>query len=466
MNLVQQYFNKSKELIYLFIISSFILFFCSSLRHWLLQSTAFDLGIFDQSIYLISQGKPPLNTFMDIYILGDHAAWIHYFLAIPYVLFPSVYWLLLIQACALSAGIFPTYYLSIEAGLTRSQAQAMMFVYLLYPVIFNGNLFDFHPEVIAVPLILWAILAARRNQIGVFTGCLVFILGCKAVLSLTVLGLGIWLLFLEKKRLYGAIAIGMGLAWFILSTQWIIPNFSGAEVGAVGRYSYLGDSVLGILGNLILRPQKILTVLFSFDNLGYLVLLFVPVAWGWSRVSFGALVGAFPAIALNLLADYLAQKDLVHQYSLPILPFLIIGLISSLAAGKGLFQQRKAIIIWSLITFICLAKFTHFGGRYLSAVDNLLQTHEAIALVDTKGGVYTTAQIAPHLSHREIIRFTNPSRPEEDLTQFDYILLNQRHPGWASNTAFVQQILDRVAKDGSFDTIYEEKEVFLFSRNQ
>ncbi|NJN74004.1 MAG: DUF2079 domain-containing protein [Limnothrix sp. RL_2_0] len=465
MNSVKQSFNKSKEPTYLFIISSLILFFCSSLRHGLFQSTAFDLGIFDQSIYLISQGKSPVNTFMDFHILGDHAAWVHYLLAIPYVLFPSVHWLFLIQAFSLSAGVFPTYHLSLDAGLNKRQAQAMMFAYLLYPVIFNGNLFDFHPEVIAVPLLLWAILAARRNQIWIFTGCLVFILGCKAVLSLTVLGLGVWLLFLEKKRTYGAIAMGMGLAWFILSIQWIIPSLSGAEAGAVGRYSYLGDSVLGILGNLILRPQQTLGILFSLDNLGYLVLLFAPVAWGWSRVSFGALVGAFPAISLNLLADYLAQKDLVHQYSLPILPFLIIGLISSLAAGKGLFQQRKSIIIWSLITFACLAKFTHFGGRYLSAIDNLPQTYEAIALVDTKGGVYTTAQISTHLSHREVIRFTNPSRPEEDLEQFDYILLNQRHPGWASDGTFVQQIMDRIAKDGSFDTIYQEQDVFLFTRN-
>ncbi|AFY36927.1 Protein of unknown function DUF2079, membrane [[Leptolyngbya] sp. PCC 7376] len=456
----------SKELWIVFLVSSSILFGLSSLRHWLFQSDAYDLGIFDQAIYLISQGESPFSTFMGFHILGDHAAWMHYLLAIPYILFPSVYWLFLIQACALAAGIFPTYYLSLDAGLSRYQAQAMMFVYLLYPVIFNANLFDFHPEVIAVPFLFWAILAARRQQLWLFLGCLVFILGCKAVLSLTVLGLGIWLLLVERKNLYGAIAISLGVAWFIFSTQWIIPNFSGGEAAAVGRYSYLGDSVFEILRNLILQPQRIFSILFSLSNLEYLVLLFVPVAWGWSRFSFSALVGAFPAMSLNLLADHLAQKDLVHQYALPILPFLIIGLISSLAAEKGFFQQRRAIIIWSLITFACLAKFTYFGGHYLSATDNLWQTHEAIALVEGKGGVYTASQIAPHLSHRENIRFTRQEQPEETLETFDYILLNRRHPGWLSDAAFVDQLIMRVSEDQSFDTIYQEQDVFLFSRNR
>ena len=36
-------------------VSALILFGCSSLRHELFQSNAFDLGIFDQAVYLISQ---------------------------------------------------------------------------------------------------------------------------------------------------------------------------------------------------------------------------------------------------------------------------------------------------------------------------------------------------------------------------------------------------------------------------
>lgn len=58
-------------------VSTVILLLSSSLRHELFQSTAFDLGIFDQAIYLISQGQSPITTIQGFHILGDHAAFIH-----------------------------------------------------------------------------------------------------------------------------------------------------------------------------------------------------------------------------------------------------------------------------------------------------------------------------------------------------------------------------------------------------
>lgn len=42
-------------------LSSLILFACSSLRHALFQSTALDLAVFDQWIYLASIDAPPIS---------------------------------------------------------------------------------------------------------------------------------------------------------------------------------------------------------------------------------------------------------------------------------------------------------------------------------------------------------------------------------------------------------------------
>lgn len=446
-------------------ISAFILFACSSLRHALFQSTAFDLGIFDQAIYLISQGKEPITTIQGFHILGDHAAWIHYILALPYKIYPSVYWLFIVQSLALALGALPTWYLAIQAGLKESQAMAIATAYLLYPVVFNGNLFDFHPEVIAVPLLLSAVLAARLENIAWFCVCIILTLGCKAVLSLTVVAMGIWLMLFEKKRLCGLLAIILGSAWFIIATKLIIPAFSGAEAAAVGRYSYLGNSVFEIAKNLIFQPGLIFSKIFSLDNFGYLILLSAPIIWGLSTASLKPLIGAIPCVALNLIADYQAQKDLVHQYTLPALPFLILAVIASLTVGKGILQNRRAIIIWSLITFLCLAKFTHFTGKYLESIDNLQATREAISLVKNQGSVYTTAQITPHLSNRDLIKFTDTSSPNQDLNIFDYVLLNLRHPGWASNQEFATSLVNQLNNKPTFKLAYQNDDVYLFTKN-
>ncbi|MDB9491404.1 DUF2079 domain-containing protein [Dolichospermum circinale CS-534/05] len=446
-------------------VTALILFACSSLRHTLFQSTAYDLGIFDQAIYLISQGKEPITTIQGFHILGDHAAWIHYILAIPYKIYPSVYWLFIVQALALALGALATWYLAIQAGLKESQSMAVATAYLLYPVVYNANLFDFHPEVIAVPLLLSAVLAARLENIAWFCVCIILTLGCKAVLSLTVVAMGIGLMLFEKKRLCGLLAIILGSAWFIIATKLIIPAFSGAEAAAVGRYSYLGNSVFEIAKNLIFQPGLIFSKIFSLDNFGYLILLSAPIIWGLSTASLKPLIGAIPCVALNLIADYQAQKDLVHQYTLPALPFLILAVIASLAVGKGLLQNKRGIIIWSLITFLCLAKFTHFTGKYLESIDNLQATREAISLVKNQGSVYTTAQITPHLSNRDLIKFTNADFPNQDLNIFDYILLNVRHPGWASNQEFATSLVNQLNNKPRFKLTYQQDDIYLFTKN-
>ena len=91
-------------------------------RHGLFQSTAYDLGIFDNAIYLISQGQEPIVQFRGLHILGDHAAWIFYPLALFYLIYPSVYWLFFLQAIALASGGLATWQLAKQVGLGERKA--------------------------------------------------------------------------------------------------------------------------------------------------------------------------------------------------------------------------------------------------------------------------------------------------------------------------------------------------------
>lgn len=373
-----------------------------------------------------------------------------------------------VQAFALALGALPTWYLAHQAGLKESQAITMATVYLLYPLVFNINLFDFHPDVMAVPALLGAVLAARGGYIWWFCFSILIMLGCKAVLSLTVGAMGIWLFFFEKRRLYGAISIISGIAWFSIATKGIIPFF-GTEAALIerhiGKYSYLGNSFPEIAINLLFKPGIILEKLFSLDNLGYLILLLVPVIWGFSLQGIAPLISAIPCLAMNLLADYQPQKDLIHQYSLPVLPFLLLIVISNLAAGRGLLQNKRAIILWSLVAFLSLAKFTYFGSKYLKSLDTWQATREAIALVSTKGSVYTTSQISPYLSHRQIIKFTDANCYLTDLNIFDYVLLNVSHPGLSSTTEFANSLVKQLNDNPAFNLQFQRDGVYLFKKN-
>jgi uncharacterized membrane protein len=444
------------------IVAGAILFICSSVRHWLYQSHGYDLGWFDQVIYLISIGQNPIVSFGGFHILGDHAAFIFYPIALFYKIHPDVHWLFAIQAFALASAGLPLYYLSLQAGLNRHQATTIVFAYLLYPLVFNKCLFDFHPEVIAVPCFLIAVLVARSKKIIAFILTILAILSCKSVLSLTVIAMGAWLILFEQRRIHGSIAIALGLAWFIVSSQYIIPAFSGAEPAALSRYSYLGGSIAEITRNLIFKPNLVLGKIFSTDTLEYLVFLSLPLAWGLSPKYLAPLVSTIPMLMMNILSTASTQRNLVHQYSIPILPFLFVAIVGTIAADRAFLKTRRNILIWSAIAFILFSKVGYFWSTYLSSIDTNPATTIAIGRIKDSGAVLTTGEISPHLTHRPVIKLTFNENAAIDLKPFKYVLLNERHPGWNSDLATVQNIRSRVENSQQFNLDYKQDDVYLF----
>jgi len=98
-------------------------------------------------------------------------------------------------------------------------------------------------------------------------------------------------------------------------------------------------------------------------------------------------------------------------------------------------------------------------------LDTWQATREAIEQVQTdKGSVLTTAEIAPHLTHRALVKLAITEPPPTDLTRFQHILLNVKHPGWLSNPEFAQGLVDRLKTTPQFRLSYQKDRVYLFDR--
>lgn len=460
-------------------LSSVVLFICSSIKHGVYQSAAFDLGIFDQALYLISQGQTPFSSITGYHILADHAAFILYPLSLLYWIHPNIHWLFLVQAVSLSLACYPTFRLSQLAGLPQAQSLLISTIGLLYPVIFNTNLFDFHPEVIALPAMLWMVLAARSRRMLTFCVALVITLSCKDALALTVAAMGLWMILIEGRSRYGFIALVGGIAWILIATQVVMPLFSPAEAASgsryLARYTELGTSATDIVLNVFKHPDKILGRIFSLATLEYMVLLCAPVIyvfWSRSAKPLWQLIPAVPILAMNILANSAqgAHRNLVHHYSLPILPFILLAIIACFQAGAhyDLFATRKGhrlILGWAIFAFLALSRLFAFFGPYYEFTDTASAVKAAIARIpdngDRQGSVLTTAEIVPHLTHRPLIEMTDAGNPAE-VTQFDYVLLNTRHPGWLSNPAFSKALADQLTQNEKFKLDYQQDDVYLF----
>jgi len=177
------------------LISSLIFLFYSGLRHFLLRSTAWDLGIFDQYLYLLSQGYPPIGSFTGEHVMIDaDAAFILYPLSLLYRIIPSPYWLFLLQSLGLSLAVIPLWLICKKENLSDRKSQVIIFCYLLYPVVFNINLFDFHTDVFAPGLLFSAILASYQQNHTMFLIAILTLMSCKDTFGLTIFGLGLWLI--------------------------------------------------------------------------------------------------------------------------------------------------------------------------------------------------------------------------------------------------------------------------------
>ena len=61
------------------------LFYClQGLRHALLHSAGWDLGIYDQVAWQMSQGLEPRSTLLGLHHMGNHGAWMFYAVAPAY----------------------------------------------------------------------------------------------------------------------------------------------------------------------------------------------------------------------------------------------------------------------------------------------------------------------------------------------------------------------------------------------
>ena len=466
---------------FFFLLSFLILSIAASLRHYWFQSSSWDLGIFDQAIYLISQGQEPYSTLLGFHILGDHGALVLYPLGFLYKYFSSTYFLFFIQSFAFSISIVPLYKLSKNLQLSKLATSASYFAFLLYPIVFNVNLFDFHPEVLAFPIVLDIFISAKINKIEPLWKLFLkifFILTCKITNSFLVFGFGVWFFFKGFLRI-GISLISFSLFWFFSVAFVLIPHFGGENASLIRQAEKFGISTNTDFNifSLIKIGYQLFLQLFSVCNLEYLLLLVIPVLYIFLNKNrfyfFSNIIPFLPILILNLLSDSYPMKDLVHQYSLFIVPFLAVSIQESLSPilVQGILNYPKwfqfrapfLIIFWSVLTFIIFSRFTFFFGPFHKHFASLDARREAISLIKKSSSVLTNNDLVPHLSRRKYIKFTD-SREEYNLENFDEILLDREIPGWQSNFLFIEKIYKYLESTDKWEKVYEKNFIVLFKK--
>tara|TARA_Y100001968_G_scaffold333938_1_gene401424 strand:- start:2474 stop:3877 length:1404 start_codon:yes stop_codon:yes gene_type:complete len=439
----------SKKIIFLCLINCTILWILAELRHFLLQSNAFDLGLFDQWIWLASNGLPPYSSMTGLHIFADHGAWFLYIASIFYRILPSIHLLLLSQSFALSFTAIPLLMIAKLQGLNEKQSQFICIFWFLQPLVFNVNLFDFHPEVWAMPILAFVYLFDKQNKTKLWIISLFLILGTRDGLVLLVLGLAIEQIL--RKNFYKAfLAAFISLGWLTILNNWIYPilNEGGQSIMAISRYSYLGNSIKEILFTLITNPMIVLSKVDWSGGCFYLFILLLPFIFFLRKNSLITISSAFPLLITNILSESFSQRTLIHHYSLPIAVILVVTSIDSISEFKENNISINRFFIWILLCWGLLAKPWFFLGPYFSRLPSLTSSYDSFKLISRDDSVLTTSYLAPHLTQRINISFPRDLSELSNINKYDAILLNPLDPGWGSDQITQKTFLDKARFEG------------------
>jgi uncharacterized membrane protein len=138
----------------LVVLWGFALLVISLRRFNLFGAQAFDLGIFQQGIWLLANGFYPFVTIRGWHIFADHFSPILFAFVPFYKFFPHPFWLFLGQTVALALGVIPLYRIALRHTQNELTATFIAIGYLLHPAIMTMLFFDFHPVLLSIPFVL------------------------------------------------------------------------------------------------------------------------------------------------------------------------------------------------------------------------------------------------------------------------------------------------------------------------
>lgn len=212
-----------------------------------------------------------------------------------------------IQAAAIALAIVPLWRLARdEARLRVSAASVVTVCFVLAPTLQRTNLSAFHPEVIALPALLWAYRFARQGRWVRYGLLVVVIVCCRADLGLTVTAMGL-LLVSEGRRVPGLVSAGFGVLWSVAAVVVLGPELPEGALTPAGEFVARATAPLAVIPRVVTHPVSELGGLLAEPSVQFLVVVLAPLLF-LPLVSPRKLAVALPGLLLAMIADRSVQR--------------------------------------------------------------------------------------------------------------------------------------------------------------
>ncbi len=456
----------------------------SILRHASLGSNAFDLGNMDQAVWNTLHGRP--LRFTADFLFGEirlaiHVEPIMFAIALLYLIHSGPETLLILQTAALALGAWPLFLLVRRKLESDLAALALAVAYLLMPALEAVNLFDFHPLALAPAFVLWAFyFLERRGGRGRdalwFMLFMLLAMSCREDVSLLVTTSGIYagLAYWRKKAALAGLIIG--LMWFYLTVQVIIPTFrlGSYESPYLRYYRRLGSNPLEIAFNLLAHPRLMMEIIATPENAKAMAVLLLPFG-GLPILGLPVFLLATPILAIILLsANPLTHELEKYHYAAYVAPFVALAALRGLDWAARLLSQhlpvKRRFVLYALSGWVLAwaLVYHHFRGFSPLALPFQLPQvtghhrllKEMGALIPHEAIIAAQDALFPHFSQRETIHLWPFIRDAE------YIVLDISHPRFHNLHRAHDRLWEEVINGDDFGLIASRDGYLVLKRGE
>jgi uncharacterized membrane protein len=436
----------------------------------------YDMGLYDQGIWLLSRFKDPFVTIRGLDFFQHHVNLITVLFVPAYWLGAGPHFLYLVETVWMALGAVPLFLLARDRLRDPWLAVAVAGCFLLYPSLEWINWWHFHPDALVITPLLFAWWLALRGRWGWFAVAVAVALACKEDAALAVAALGV-VLAVRGERRAGLLTAAAGAGWFLLATRVVIPAAGG---GAGPFYQELfpgfGDTLAEIVWNMVVHPSRLLELATRPDRLTYYWQVLAPVAMLPLAAPLVLLIGA-PQVVVNVTSGHALTHDVRFHYTAIVLAAVFLATVEAIAwLGRGQTARRALVgvlVATSLVANVVWSP-SPLGLRFDDGIwarpePRHAAARAALALVPPDAGVSASYNLIPHLTHRVFAyEFPNPWQvtnwgahgehpPDPDTVDYlviDEQLLGDQRPLYESLTG----------PDGGYRKVFESDGIVVAKR--
>lgn len=461
------------RLLWVLLVTTTVVFALAASAKFVWFGQGHDLALHHQAIWNTTQGRvfevtgfvyPPRLFGYDPYLIE--------LLVVPlYALLPSVHTLLALQALVLGLGALAVWLLARQAGLLPVLALLAALLYLAHPTVQYTNLDAFRERSFGLCCFLWAMWAMRGGRWWWFVLFLVLLIICRLEAALLASMFGVYALLRGAERRYVVVPLVLGLGYFFAGNFWFVPLVNqGSPVEYVYDYfDPLGTSMGEVLVTVVTRPLYTLEAVFTWEKVGYVLLLLLPLAF-LPLLSPRVLLLALPLLAINLLASKPQLYDVRYWYSALLVGPLIVATIDTLAwlpRRVPLLQRRLWLLIAPLLVCLLFAQWMPRNPLvslvlYREPPQRVSAAREMLGLIEPAARVAATSRLAPHLLRRSIYYYPL-AHPDETMPTLEYIAADTT-AAWMDDAASRARF-EAMRTSAEWELLYDREGFQLYRRS-